>query len=53
MSNYTQMQNWLNRAVNEGKVRKTNKPVAYIIINQPTTQLSLEQILDENWFPNH
>ncbi|MBG1262714.1 DNA-processing protein DprA [Nostoc commune] len=36
----SQMQDWLNRAVNEGKVRKINRPVAYII-NQPTTQLSL------------
>lgn len=36
----SQMQDWLNRAVNEGRVRKINRPVAYII-NQPTTQLSL------------
>lgn len=36
----SQMQDWLNRAVNEGKVRKINRQVAYII-NQPTTQLSL------------
>lgn len=36
----SQMQDWLNKAVNEGKVRKINRPVAYII-NQPTTQLSL------------
>jgi predicted Rossmann fold nucleotide-binding protein DprA/Smf involved in DNA uptake len=36
----TQMQDWLNRAVIEGKVRKINKPVAYIV-NQRATQLSL------------
>lgn len=36
----SQMQDWLNRAVNEGKVRKINRPVTYVI-NQPTTQLSL------------
>ena len=36
----SQMQDWLNRAVNEGKVRKINRPVTYII-NQSTTQLSL------------
>ncbi len=35
-----QMQDWLNRAVTDGKVRKINKPVAYVV-NQPTTQLSL------------
>jgi predicted Rossmann fold nucleotide-binding protein DprA/Smf involved in DNA uptake len=36
----SQMQDWLNRAVTEGKVRKTNKPVAYVV-NQRVTQLSL------------
>jgi predicted Rossmann fold nucleotide-binding protein DprA/Smf involved in DNA uptake len=36
----SQMQDWLNRAVNEGKVRKINRPVAYIV-NKPVTQLSL------------
>ncbi|MFN6480530.1 DNA-processing protein DprA [Nostoc sp. DedQUE07] len=36
----SQMQDWLNKAVNEGMVRKINKPVTYVI-NQPTTQLSL------------
>ncbi|MHC5935748.1 hypothetical protein [Nostoc sp.] len=36
----SQMQDWLNRAVNEGRVRKINRPVAYVV-NQPTTQLSL------------
>ncbi|WP_228041746.1 DNA-processing protein DprA [Planktothrix mougeotii] len=35
-----QMQDWLNRAVAEGKVKKTKKPVAYVI-NQQLTQLSL------------
>lgn len=35
-----QIQDWLNRAMQEGKVRKTSKPVAYIV-NQPVTQLSL------------
>lgn len=34
-----QMQDWLNRAVTDGKVRKINKPVAYVV-NQPTDQLS-------------
>ncbi len=36
----SQMQDWLNRAVMEGKVRKTNKPVAYVV-SQEVTQLSL------------
>lgn len=36
----SQMQDWLNIAVNEGRVRKINRPVVYVI-NQPTTQLSL------------
>lgn len=36
----SQMQDWLNRAVNEGTVRKINRPVTYVV-NQPTTQLSL------------
>ncbi|MEH2366368.1 DNA-processing protein DprA [Nostoc sp.] len=36
----SQMQDWLNKAVNEGMVRKINRPVTYVI-NQPTTQLSL------------
>ncbi|MBD2211707.1 DNA-protecting protein DprA [Nostoc linckia FACHB-104] len=36
----SQMQDWLNRAVLEGKVRKINKPVAYVT-NQGATQLSL------------
>ncbi|MEH2267046.1 MAG: DNA-processing protein DprA [Nostoc sp.] len=36
----SQMQDWLNKAVNEGTVRKLNRPVTYVV-NQPTTQLSL------------
>ncbi len=36
----TQMKDWLNKAVNEGKVRKTQNPVTYIA-NQNSTQLSL------------
>ncbi|MBD2342567.1 DNA-processing protein DprA [Anabaena subtropica] len=36
----SQMQEWLKKAVQEGKVRKINKPVAYVA-NQPVTQLSL------------
>lgn len=36
----SQMQDWLNKAVSEGKVRKINRPVAYIV-NKPATQLSL------------
>ncbi|MBO3464147.1 DNA-protecting protein DprA [Aetokthonos hydrillicola Thurmond2011] len=36
----SQMQDWLNRAVEEGMVRKTTKPVAYVV-NQSATQLSL------------
>ncbi|BAY38674.1 hypothetical protein NIES2111_30220 [Nostoc sp. NIES-2111] len=36
----SQMQEWLKKAVQQGKVRKINKPVAYIA-NQPVTQLSL------------
>ncbi len=35
----SQMQDWLDKAVVEGHVRKTNKPVAYVI-NQSATQLS-------------
>jgi predicted Rossmann fold nucleotide-binding protein DprA/Smf involved in DNA uptake len=35
----SQMLDWLDRAVVEGKVRKTNKPVAYVI-NNSATQLS-------------
>lgn len=35
-----QMDDWLKRAMDEGKVRKINKPVAYVL-NQPDTQLSL------------
>jgi predicted Rossmann fold nucleotide-binding protein DprA/Smf involved in DNA uptake len=35
-----QMQDWLNRAVMEGKVRKINRPVAYVVA-QEVTQLSL------------
>jgi hypothetical protein len=34
------MQEWLKKAVQEGKVRKINRPVAYVV-NQPVTQLSL------------
>ncbi|BAY62516.1 hypothetical protein NIES22_25900 [Calothrix brevissima NIES-22] len=36
----SQMQDWLNRAVVEGKVKKNNKPVTYVV-NQGATQLSL------------
>jgi predicted Rossmann fold nucleotide-binding protein DprA/Smf involved in DNA uptake len=35
-----QMQDWLNRAVTEGKVSKTKAPVTYVI-SQSATQLSL------------
>ncbi|OCQ99370.1 SMF family protein [Nostoc sp. MBR 210] len=35
----SQMQDWLNRAVEEGKVRKITKPVAYVV-NQSANQLS-------------
>lgn len=35
----SQMQDWLNTAVSEGKVIKTKKPVAYVM-NQSETQLS-------------
>lgn len=35
-----QMQDWLNRAVAEGKVKKTTKPVAYVV-NSEASQLSL------------
>lgn len=35
-----QMQDWLNRAINEGKVKKINKPVAYVV-NPSVNQLSL------------
>lgn len=36
----SQMQDWLNKAMNEGKVRKINKPLAYVV-TQGATQLSL------------
>ncbi|AVH73313.1 DNA-processing protein DprA [Nostoc sp. 'Lobaria pulmonaria (5183) cyanobiont'] len=36
----SQIQDWLNKAVNEGRVIKINRPVTYVV-NQPTTQLSL------------
>ncbi|HEY9800253.1 MAG TPA: DNA-processing protein DprA [Leptolyngbyaceae cyanobacterium] len=36
----SQMQEWLKKAVQQGKVRKINKPVAYVA-NQSVTQLSL------------
>ncbi|MEB3219689.1 MAG: DNA-processing protein DprA [Nostocales cyanobacterium 94392] len=36
----SQMQDWLNEAVEEGKVKKTKKPVTYVI-NQLATQLSM------------
>ncbi|RCJ16432.1 SMF family protein [Nostoc sp. ATCC 43529] len=36
----SQMQDWLNKAVSEGKVKKINRPVAYVV-NQSITQLSL------------
>ncbi|MCC5634609.1 DNA-protecting protein DprA [Nostoc sp. CHAB 5844] len=36
----SQMQDWLNRAVEEGKVIKITKPVAYVV-NQSANQLSL------------
>lgn len=36
----SQMQDWLNRAISEGKVRKMQKPVVYVV-NQESTQLSL------------
>ena len=35
-----QMQDWLNEAVEEGKIKKTKKPVTYVI-NQSATQLSM------------
>lgn len=35
-----QMQDWLNRTVAEGKVKKTKKPVAYVV-NRQAAQLSL------------
>ncbi|MUG92403.1 DNA-processing protein DprA [Scytonema sp. UIC 10036] len=35
----SQMQDWLDKAVVEGHVRKTNKPVTYVM-NQSATQLS-------------
>ena len=35
----SQIQDWLNRAIREGKVRKMRKPVAYVV-NQESTQLS-------------
>ncbi|MGB3653202.1 MAG: DNA-processing protein DprA [Rivularia sp. (in: cyanobacteria)] len=36
----SQMQDWLDEAVEEGKVKKTKKPVTYVI-NQSATQLSM------------
>ena len=36
----SQMQDWLNEAVEEGKVKKTKKPVTYVV-NQSATQLSM------------
>ncbi|GAB4286220.1 MAG: hypothetical protein Fur0025_18540 [Oscillatoriaceae cyanobacterium] len=39
-----QLEDWLNRAVAEGKVEKTKKPVRYVInqsVTQSVTQLSL------------
>ncbi|MEH2036899.1 DNA-processing protein DprA [Nostoc sp.] len=36
----SQMQDWLNKAVNEGTVIKINRPVTYVV-NESTTQLSL------------
>ncbi|MEA5593733.1 DNA-processing protein DprA [Rivularia sp. UHCC 0363] len=36
----SQMQDWLNEAVEEGKIKKTQKPVTYVI-NQSATQLSM------------
>jgi predicted Rossmann fold nucleotide-binding protein DprA/Smf involved in DNA uptake len=36
----SQIQDWLDRAINEGKVRRTKKPVAYVV-NQSVNQLSL------------
>ncbi|WP_414581718.1 DNA-processing protein DprA [Scytonema sp. PCC 10023] len=36
----SQLEDWLKRAVDEGKVRKTHKPVAYVV-NKSATQLSL------------
>ncbi len=36
----SQMQDWLNEAVEQGKVKKTKKPVTYVI-NQSATQLSM------------
>ncbi|BAZ25464.1 hypothetical protein NIES4073_63690 [Kalymmatonema gypsitolerans NIES-4073] len=36
----SQLEDWLKRAVEEGKVKKTHKPVAYVI-NNSATQLSL------------
>jgi predicted Rossmann fold nucleotide-binding protein DprA/Smf involved in DNA uptake len=38
-----QIEDWLNRAVKEGKVRKTKKPVAYIANKKPTLLSLLEQ----------
>ena len=39
----TQMQDWLDRAVAEGKLRKTKKPVAYVADQKP----ALLSLLDE------
>ncbi|MGK7902120.1 MAG: DNA-processing protein DprA [Hormoscilla sp.] len=39
-----QMQDWLNRAVAEGKVIKTNNPVRYVV-NIPATQLDIWEYL--------
>ncbi|MGB3637078.1 MAG: DNA-processing protein DprA [Rivularia sp. (in: cyanobacteria)] len=36
----SQMQDWLNEAVEEGKIKKTQKPVTYVV-NQSATQLSM------------
>ena len=36
----SQMQDWLNKAVEDGKIKKTKKPVTYII-NNSVTQLSM------------
>lgn len=39
-----QLQAWLNRAEKEGKVRKINKPVAYVVNQQPSLLSLLDQI---------
>jgi predicted Rossmann fold nucleotide-binding protein DprA/Smf involved in DNA uptake len=38
-----QIEDWLNRAVKEGKVRKTKKPVAYVANKKPTLLSLLEK----------